>query len=106
MFLLKVSIPSLSHMGSDCPCDTTEGVMITIREVKTVRNEQLEVRMVWEKGGRISQSGSLTNQTPSHIAALSPVPTAIAVPWSHRLSSPSGAEGHGTCYALTGVQEW
>lgn len=71
------------------------------REAKAVRNEQLEVCRVWDDGRRIPQSGSLTKQTPSHIAALSPVPTAIAAPCSCRLRSPGGA-GHRSCCALTG----
>lgn len=64
-------------------------MMITIREAKTVRNEQLELRMVWEKGGRISQSWSLTNQTPSHIAALSPDPTGSAPPVVQKVMGPA-----------------
>lgn len=54
--LLKVSIPLLSHMGSDSPRATAERVMITSRkrETKTVRNEQLEACRVWEEGRRIS----------------------------------------------------
>lgn len=77
MFLLEVSIPSLSHTGSNSPHDATEGGMITVREMKTMRNEQLEVCVVWEEGRSISQSGSLTKQMPSHAAALPPVPNAI-----------------------------
>lgn len=42
-----------------------------------VRNEQLE----W-CGRSISYGGSLTKQTPSHIAALSPVPPAVSAPCS------------------------
>lgn len=71
------------------------------REAKTVRNEQLEVCGVWEEGRRISRSGSLTKQTPSHTAARSSVPAAIAAPFSHGLRSRGRAEGVRTCCALT-----
>lgn len=92
MFLPKASIPSLSHIGSDSSCHTTEGVMSTIREAKTVRNEQLDAGMVWEEGRRISKSGSLTKQMTSYTAALSPsqltllypVPTVSAPQWCRK----------------------
>jgi len=76
------------------------------KEKQTVKNEQLEVCRVWEEGRRTSQSGSLTKQTPSRTAAMSPVLTAILAPCSRRLCSPRGAEGRGSCCALTGEQEW
>lgn len=98
LLLMKVSTPLLSHTGSNFPCDTTEGVLIT-KERSENRFEMSSWSYVW-CGRRVSQSGSPTKQMPSHITALSPGPPALSAPCSCPLLSPCCAEGQGNCCAV------